>query len=712
MLKTLEIYYNTILQTFTKDTNESPICLISGGIGTGKSYLFDAITNAIVVSDSVDAVIKLDQVQNARFITDLFHDKRINVKQTENQDYKLIVLSELEYNYEHFNNEISILKSFGENDFLYYDLAYKLKSSYYWAENYSAIREAETIASNSVKSNFSKKSIHRLLLDSFTVSVESFIVDLMNIFYTLNDSENLFIKNDIKKKVIVFAMDDLDAINGSMYMFLVSYLLPYFFNKTFGEFTSYHISFIDESLKVADLFDFRIIFTSRNSFDSIIANIPEYLHNKLQHYKLSNLSVVDYEEIESEIHFPSLVSNAAHFEITQGIPSLVLDKQASSLSGEYDFTSAIVYKGFNELTKYFNEKDKQILYVLSFMDSSLNSFFIKYLKEPQIEFYEIENFLLYNSFLLDDNSANSLKPEIRYLVKNYLKFHARTVFDSLQLLHNSIIKINDYLVQFTDPEFEIIETLAFLPKENNLELARIAFPDNIDDLEMLYKRNRLIFNSAKYIMNPDIAKLIKEFVKLINPTKFAKLSELHTYLHSKIDEEKERIQVQQTAEMKSLEKEYKAIDSIINSKKNEFKEYQSKLMFTENLMIELRRQINNSSFSVNLLVSSIIVVFTIAMAMIAYFLPNIVQPSSDNSPVYSIQFILYSIFVVLFICSITFSNKTYKIYKQNEQNIKLEENLNNLEKDKSNHLKNMQICKDFIDSKEIRKKELYALLQK
>lgn len=712
MLKTLEIYYKNILQTFTNNNNENnlPISLISGGSGIGKSFLIDSIIREAITSNYVDAVFKLDDVQDAHFITDLLHDKPINAKLIDSDRYELIKLPELEYNYDQFNTDINTIKSISEDDYNFYDLSAKLKSSYFWASNYSDIKEAENQSQNIIKSNFSKKSTHRLLLDTYTVSIESFIVDLMNLFYAFTDSEHPFIKNDNNKKIIVFAIDNLDSINGTMYMFLVSYLIPYFYSKTFGDFQSYHISFIDESLKVSDLFDFRIIFTSRNSFDSIIPNIAEELVHKIVHYKLTTISIDEYQVIENTIQFPNLVSNTSHFEITQGIPSLVFDKSASTLSGEYDFTAAIALKGFSDLAKYFNETEQKMLYVLAFIEVSTEAYLIKYFKDPKFESYEIENFLLYNSFLLDEKSINCLKPEIRSLIKYYLKFHKRTVFDSMLLISNSISKVSNYLQQFSESEFEILETLAFFPNENNLELSRIAFPDNIEDLESIYKHNRLVFNSSKYIMNSDISKIFRDFVKAINHSKYLELSELPNKLQYKIEEEKERIKVQHTAEIKSLEKEYNCIDSTINLKKIEFKEHQSKLMLTENLMIDLRRQINNSSLSTNLLVTAISSGFTIAIAMIAYFLPNIIQPSSDNSPIYSIQFILYSIFSVLLIFSIIISSKTYSIYKLNLQNAKLADDLSNLEEEKANHLINMQNCREYIDKQETRKKELNSII--
>ena len=711
MLKLIDKYFKDIVSAYNDAANLSPITLISGGLGTGKTFLFNSILDYLHSSNSVDAILKLDSIGDSVFITDLLNDKKLELIQPDTYGSTSQPLSELDYNFQQLHSEIEILKSLSSEDYSAYELAFKLKSSYFWANNFSSIRDADTIANNSIKSNFSKKSTHRLLLDTYTVSIESFIVDLMNIFYAFTDSDNPIIKMNRERKRIVIAIDELDAINGSMYLFFISYLIPYFYEKTFGEFSSYHISFIDSSMKVSDLFDFRVIYTSRNSFESLIPNISPEVVELLKHYTLTNLSVQEYEEIVNTIALPNLVSSASHFEITQAIPALVFDKQAANLSGEYDFNSFIVNKAFADLTKYFNNKDKQILFALSFTETIDRNYF-KYLHEPKLEVFEVENFLMYNSFLLDSNKKEALLPEIIYIVKNYLKFHNRILFDSLNLFKINYSKINTYFTQFSESEYEIIETLAFLPKDNNLELSRLAFADNYEELEALYKNNRMIFNSSKYFMNPDVAQNIKDFVKAINPEKYKSLSNLSNSLKSRIDEEKERIEVQKTAEIKTLEKEYNSIDSNINSRKNEYKTYQNKLMLTENLMIDLRRQINNNSFSTNTVVASISLGFTTAIGMIAYFLPNILQPESDISPIYSIQFILFSIFSILLVFTIVFSSKVVVSYKKKALNPKLIEDLNLLEDEKANHLQNMQLCKGIIDNLQTRKKELHVIINK
>ncbi len=709
MLNQINIYINEIVDLISTNQQLEKIFLVSGGFGTGKSYLIKQIVSSIKASNAPTAIFQLKYSKDSRFLTELFHNAKIEVLAPDTNSYSNYDLSELEFNYEQFAKELQNIKTLSPKDLEYFTKAYELKSSHYWASNYSDIKEAEKYAVEFVKSNYSKKSIHRLLLETFTVSVESFIVDLMNIFYPFTDADSPIIKKNNEKISVLFTIDDIDSVNGSMYQLLISHLLPYFYSKTFGDFISYHISFIDSEMKVSDFFDFNIVFSSRNTVDSLLPSIPPEIVGKIKNIQLENFTSDDYSKIALQLNLPNELPQANHFEISMGNPLLVFSKIDSANFNEDEYKKLMVKQAFDSITRDFKEKEVNILYVLSFMNGIDNNI-LAHCKEFTIKSFEVENFLLYNTFLLEKNSNNNLANDIKIIVQNYLKLFKSSIYNSLNLLSGALESVSDYLKHYSESEFEILQTLAFIPEENNFELARIALTKEIDDLESLYKQNRTLFNGKKFLLKSDTSDKIKNFVKIVYPEKFNELSELTNKIQDKIAEEKERIEVQKTAEIKSLEKEINSLDVKINNIKKEYNTYQNKMMHTENLMIDIRRRINNNSFTNHLLVSLISSGFTLSILMIAIFLPNIVQPDNPNSPIYSIQFILYSIFAILFVLSLVFSSKAYNSFKQKSENSIFETELQTYDEEKSEYLLKMQTCKDNIELFQVRKKEIKSIL--
>ncbi len=116
-------------------------------------------------------------------------------------------------------------------------------------------------------------------------------------------------------------------------------------------------------------------------------------------------------------------------------------------------------------------------------------------------------------------------------------------------------------------------------------------------------------------------------------------------------------------------------------------------MKTENLMIELRRKLADSSLQSNILLAAVNIVITLIVFGVTYYLPAISDLTDANSPVYSIQIILYCIGAVFGGISIFFSAKAFSHYQKTAQFDQIKLQIEEYESEKSEIQNNMKECK-------------------
>lgn len=705
-------YKENIVHSIVADNSEKDVFLISGGFGTGKSKLVEEILADLKAGTTVDGMIYLRNDNQARFLTELLHEKSVSVlspSKEGNVKYKTCPLRELEFNYEQFIEHTNALQKMSDDIYRKFCLVHCLKSSHVWAAKYLEIKDDSKVVSEFVRANFSKKSVIRLLLDTYTLSAESLIVNLMNIYFPMLNSGDPNIFANIKKKKILLCFDEIDSINGSVYMFFLNYLIPYFFNKTFADFASYRISVLDTGMKVTDFFDFKILISSRNNFESVIRGVPEPMKSRIYNVELENLSQKEFAEITSQIEIPSFLDAQKYYEATFGIPALVFDKNNAGQSGDFDFSRYVADKAYRFITKDFTDDEINILTLLPFMEE-VGTVFLQYCDELAIPAFEVENFLMYNQFLLKNPENYAIKPEIKQLIRNQIKFNNRKLFDRLNAIAQAINKIADLLADKGEDEVEVMEILAFMPEENHLELSTMVI--NLEALKEFRRQNKNLFvpTQGQYILKQDCAERIRAFVKAVNPDKFQELTNLPSQLKSGVPGQRANLEVKKTAEIRSLEKEKKNIDEKIRKIGNEFKVHQKKMIDIENSMIEKRRLINDNSYSTNIMVAVVSTIFAFAVLMVAIFIPNFVNPEYDNSPIYSIQFIMYCIFFVLLVITTYLNMRAFKSFKKKGENAQYTEEIAQLEEEKLVWTENMQKCKDETENLKNRKKEIDATI--
>ena len=668
------------------ETNKS-IVVISGGFGSGKSYLVENIINSIIEEKFADCIINISN-NNFTFIPELMHSSVLNIK-TE-FGYISEFGSESTYNLEQFKSYLDNLKKSNPNIFNAYCFSSKLKSQFEWAENYTLIKSQESIIYDSVKDLFPKKGELRLLFETYTVAIESLMVDLMNIFYPISDTENPIISKTGDKKKIILSFDNIDSINGSMYYFFINFVIPYCFTKTFGEFLSYHISFIDSNIKISDFFDFKLIIASRNDFINLNQSI---LQNLLPFVYKADLNYITEDEITSEmisITNTNLNTNKI-FNICKGIPLLLAESQEIEIS-EFDYSKNIFKLAYTSIIKDLSIKEIDYLHILAFIDN-LDEKSLSYFDKYKTSVNTLKNFLLFNPNLCSIDDKNKLKSEIIYYVFNYLIVYNKFEFDYLNNISKAVKSIKDIVTNFTNEEFNTLKLIAYLNEYDDKPVMNLALQDFTSIWDSLFKNNIDIFPNSKYKITSAIANKIIEFNKIVNISEHNKLNTLYVHLSESIEDNVRQEQTQKEVYLADLQKSLINIEAEVKNQKNLCKQYQENLMKTENTMIELRRKLSNNSMNSNIIIAAVNVIVTFLILGITYFLPSISGIKDENSPVYSIQIILYCIAVVFGGIGGFFSFKVFKNLSNSAEFKLIQEQIAELENIKNDLQNKMKQCK-------------------
>lgn len=696
---------NTLVQEANAEHSDCPVTLLSGPPGSGKTALIDRLRNSFS-SRSIDASFLFEFNQNISFVSDFFHNLRASFYTLQSDR---VVMNETEFNFNQFNSEFAKLATEDARITTYYEDIFLLSSFAYQSENKKELELRLIETADFIRESTPKKSIHRLLLEPNNIAIESFIVDLMNIFYPDIASGKVDGMRPSKRIKIHIAIDNCDFINESVNKLLFRSLLVYAYQARFYDFQSYNITFSDQSIKVSDFFDFRILYSTRSAIPKkYLSKLDAELQTLIQKQELNYLSESDIASNEKLV--PNGLTASELYELSGGIQQLVLSEMNDVIAETDDIRKAISARAYEILKGFISPKQEDLLHCLAFGYNE-NSTFQNKCNETFGFSPEAIRFLKYNLYLTKGNAEAGIKEEYKSLILTYLKYNKPLIYNDLSSLSMAAELIPDIIEKYNNEEFNILVVLAYVPKENNLELARLALRKHQKDLDEFYTKHKAIFSNGKYQLMPKLAERVRAYIKATDAEMHEEFSNLKAKYESRIPEEKERIKTQKTAAILSYEKDIAKIDQEIASLNKSYKQLQEEMMHQENEMIDIRQQINDKSFSNSLMASSISVFITISVGIFSIILPNIFKADGPNSPVFSVQFILYTIVVVLAVLDYIFIRRTLTLYKHKKQNEEFQSNLTQMEEQKVAYLDKMAEIKEKIEQHEKQKKELQDLME-
>lgn len=696
---------DNILLDVNTDRAESKVLLISGPPACGKSTVLEAVSNALGTSQSIDFAIHIENTLGANFISELFRNANaVNYSQKATE----VALPETEFNFEQFNIEFDKIIENNPQIAQYYNDIYKLSSFAYQKENKKTLEIKAQDTAEYVREITSKKSIHRLMLEPNNTGTESLIVDLMNLFYPEITSGQIDGIRPSKPIKILITIDNCDSINESVNNLLFYSLLKYAYQAKFNEFTSYNIAFSDQSIKVSDFFDFRFIYASRSPITrKYLSKLGDYFLDMIKQIEIPYLKEIELQEMRQII--PAGLTPTQVIEMSGGIQGLIFNDLKELRIPAAEMPKELTKRAFDIIKGSIPEIHEDMLFCLAFGCNEKPSF-----NRKCSEIFDLKiscsQLLKYNLYLAKGNPESGLRHEYREIIQEYLKHNHPETYSNLLSISLAADIIPDIIDKYSDDEFNILVLLAFLPKENNLELARLALYKRLTELEELYNSNKPIFYGGKYQLDQKLAERIRNFVKSTDEALYEELTNIPVKYADRIEEERERIKTQKTAQILSYEKELKKLETNYSAENKEYKRHQEEMMKCENEMIQIRQQVNDKSHHNNILVSMISIFITISILIFGIILPKIFLADGPNSPVFSVQFILYTIVAVLCILDYIFLRRTIKSFKDKEINAQYIKQLEELDSEKNEYLSKMMECKGQMEQLQQRKKELNELI--
>ncbi|MBI5324102.1 MAG: hypothetical protein HZB41_02285 [Ignavibacteriae bacterium] len=187
-------------------TESKCVYFINGIFGIGKSRFLKRFLNEAVEKKVVDSVFFIDNEVKPRNFYEIFKSANDNFISSD-ETFEKFTHAESDYNLTRFNEILELLEKKDEGlcEDIRYNSSLISETDYILNDNQANIR----IIDEQLLDNYiDKKGDKRLVLDMYRVSIEAFIVDLMNYYFPWenvgDDFERFYFDNEPKKILIAF----------------------------------------------------------------------------------------------------------------------------------------------------------------------------------------------------------------------------------------------------------------------------------------------------------------------------------------------------------------------------------------------------------------------------------------------------------------------------------------------------------------------------
>ena len=715
-LPTQDIYHSLNLSL-----KEDPpaIHLINGLYGIGKSKCVEEVLNSIKDENIADGIITNSGPLKAGLLTYFLFDLKIYKK--DDSKYSKISLNgsetETHYNKTHISELLSFIKENDED--LYHKYLSEKECKTFTGQILYELENSKSADYHELDGLLTKKGHRRLMGLTEDVASESLIVDLLSIYFPIDENSPKDLKSQMpaKPKKILIALDNYEGCLSTVNSWLFNSFFGYAYEKAFSEFISYSMTEEDDKVRVKQFFDFRFILSGRDVIsDKKRYNIAREIDKSIKIHEIKKLSENETRELLKEENLKIDTDIDKLRSISFGLPGLLL------LWGEFyvlddvgDDQDIVYIKAAEHILMHLSEREKEWIRCSSYLDKfdeyGLRCF-PEMNKDHQLAFRYFENC---DGLALkaDKKGHLTLREEIKDIITGSVASQSKKMHDEYEEIASVYQDARKIYSGLDKKEIEVLRNLAYLKVFNNNEILKYAFDRDYDLAKAFIRENPDLFKRKKYTISlkESIRKKLVAFNKRIDLQKYKEKEEFINEICEKyIKELRDKI-IQNDDRIQNLNRELNDIKIKITPNKSINESLQRKYIEKENERIELKKKLNNVKYKSDIFSGLINLGLAAFVFVIAYFISDLYEGMGIEGNSDIVKTVMYGLSGIFGITSIIYFIRSLSSKIRKDEKIKTVRALQKIEKERKEHQNKMKKLRNENESMQKRIKEIEKQLE-
>ncbi len=688
---------NLMLKSITKNDAVSSVTLLHGGFGYGKSEFLAALTEELEKKEYTDAFCRFDFRYDKSFFDDFLASFDFVLPGSDLTDVTYD-FDESTYNRRHLRELLDTVERADVE--LYNSLLARLLPEYYHFN--SSDNLSDDAIEERLEKVIEKKGDRRFLLRHNRVLTESFLVDLMNLFYPLTEKFPFYSSylSEISSPVRIFIVfDNIDTVAYSLLKWLNDDLLPLFTGGKFGELISYDINEELKETEISKFFDFRFVVSSRLN----VLNVDLFDFFKSNKEKINSIALNLMTREETKEYLAERNIDASYLDLmydySSGMPFLIdllVEFDADEIN---EVVRDSIYEIFTE--KLLDSHPEQVREAIK-MSAFINEFDEDYLRCNRLIADNNKEIFDYLRFTNDLFARNKEKISLREPFKSVLSMSLERSDKSDVIEYRNIANVYEKTKRrypkLRSEELNILRSLAYFRNFDTNMAIDLAFDDKSAMAKSFVKSHNEFFirNKHTLTLKDEERAVLDAYNKIIDRQKY----DLKKQFILNIWQEREKELKSELDKIENslgeLGEKAKVYGDDPAKVKLQYDSHQKSFIEKENDLINLRKKMDNYSY--NKYIFSLVVNITAAVMsfIVGYFFPELFSTPKNHSSIIIIQYILYFISCVFLLMGVNFIYKIIKAIMNKKVIRKIQTEIDSLEDERSSHREEMKTLKTIL----------------
>ncbi len=688
----------SLTEDFFSDVNDSNIILLYGAFGIGKSEFLDALINKLNKEKYADAFCRFDFHFDREFLVEYLNSSEFSVAGSEVVNISS-GFDETAYNKKHLGELLKIVQTADEK--LADDLLSQYSLKYFDFEDKDNPDNKKI--ERQVKSIIDKKGEQRFLLKHERVIAESFLVDLMNFFYPLDDKNfphyEAYLANIQSPIRLFFIFDNIDTITYSVVKWLNDVFLPLLADGKFGDIISYEINDELKDVEISRFFDFRFIISSRINLMELDG--MNYFRENNSRITTVELKAFDAGETKEYLALRQMddADSELIYEFSLGLPfiiDLLIDYESDEIN---EVVRDSIYDTFTE--KFLDGRPSVIREAIK-MSAFIDRFEEDYLRFNHFIGDEYKETFAYLKFSNDLYSVESgkiaLKKPFRKILAMSLERTNKSDVIKYQNIASLYGKTKSKYPELNSEKFDILRSLAYFGNFDTEYAIDMAFDDKSFSTKNFIKSHGEYFEDNLHTKSVKAIhrETLDYYNKLIDGPKYELKKKLIENIWKQRAEKLKKELNERQEELDELNKQAEVYSDDPSKLKQEYDLHQREFIEKENDLIVLRKKLG--TYSYNKYIFSLIVNVTAAVMafIIAYFFPDLFATPKNHSSIIIIQYVLYFLSIVFLLIAFNFTSRIVKAILDKKTMQKIEIEMQKVEDERDKHKTEMKRIKELL----------------